>query len=182
MMSSMRGLEAGSAAEHALAGAIARVQAIAASHLALQGSKDLKTVDLAVTLRELCAHFAQLHPTCEVDHIVVGTPILSADRAIPLGLVISELITNALRHAFKGRGSGSVRLEARQGDEDLVVRVIDDGIGMAAPAGRTGLGSRIIRTLTAQINAALEVDSTPGVGTAVTLRLALSNADRPTAR
>lgn len=182
MMLSMRGLEAGSAAEHALAGAIARVQAIAASHLALQGSKDLKTVDLAVTLRELCAHFAQLHPACEVDHIVVGTPILSADRAIPLGLVISELITNALRHAFKGGSSGSVRLEARQGDEDLVVRVIDDGVGMAAPAGRTGLGSRIIRTLTAQINAALEIDSTPGVGTAVTLRLALSNEDRPTAR
>jgi two-component sensor histidine kinase len=114
--------------------------------------------------------------------MVVGRPVLSADRAIPLALVISELITNALRHAFKDRSSGYIRLEARQGDTDLVVRVVDDGVGMVAQAGRTGLGSHIIRTLTAQINAALEIDSTPGVGTAVTLRLALCHADRPTAR
>jgi two-component sensor histidine kinase len=112
---------------------------------------------------------------------VVGSPILSADRAIPLGLVISELITNALRHAFKGRGGGLVRVEARQDEEDLLIKVIDDGVGMAAPAIRSGLGSRIIRTLTAQIKARLDIDSTPGVGTTVTLRLALADADRPTA-
>jgi two-component sensor histidine kinase/PAS domain-containing protein len=178
---SLRGLQAGSAAEQALRGAITRVEAIAASHLALQGSQDLKTVDLAITLRELCAHFSELHPVCEVDCHVVGPPILSADRAIPLGLVISELITNALRHAFRGRGGGSVRVEARRDGEDLVVMVIDDGVGMAEPSVRTGLGSRIIQTLTAQIKARLAIDSTPGGGTTVTLRLALSDADRPTA-
>jgi two-component sensor histidine kinase len=113
---------------------------------------------------------------------VIGSPILSADRAIPLGLVISELITNALRHAFKGRGGGSVRVDARQDGENLVVMVIDDGVGMTAQAGRTGLGSRIIRTLTAQIKAGLEIGGSPGGGTTVTLRLALSDADHPTSR
>jgi two-component sensor histidine kinase/PAS domain-containing protein len=159
---SMRGLEVGSAAEQALRGAITRVEAIAASHLAL--------------------HFSELHPVSDVECQVHGAPVLSADRAIPLGLVISELITNALRHAFKGRGGGSVRVEARQDDEDLVVMVIDDGVGMSAQAGRTGLGSRIIRTLTAQIGAGLKISGTPGGGTTVTLRLALCDADRPTAR
>jgi len=181
MMLSMRGLEAGSVAEKALRGAIARVKAIGASHLALQGSQDLKTINLDVTLRELCAHFAELHPACEVDCQVVGSPSLSADRAIPLGLVISELVTNALRHAFAGPGGGLVRVEARQDGNDLVVMVIDDGVGMAAGVGRTGLGSRIIRTLTAQINARLEIDSASGVGTTVTLRMALTDADRATA-
>jgi two-component sensor histidine kinase len=178
MMLSMRGLEAGSPGEQALRGAITRVEAIAASHLALQGSQDLKTVNLAVTLRELCAHFAELHPNREIDCHVVGSPILSADRAIPLGLVISELITNALRHAFKGREGGSVRVRARQDGEDLVITVIDDGVGMATQAARTGLGSRIIRTLTAQIKAGLEIGATPGGGATVTLRLALSDADQ----
>jgi len=182
MVLSMRGLEAGSAAEQALRGAITRVEAIAASHLALQGSQDLKTVDLTVTLRELCTHFSELHPVCEVQCRVDGSPILSADRAIPLGLVISELITNALRHAFKGRGGGLVQVEARQDGEDLLVVVMDDGVGMTGQARRTGLGSRIIQTLTAQIKARLEIAGTPGGGTTVTLRLALSDADHPTAR
>jgi two-component sensor histidine kinase len=52
---------------------------------------------------------------------------------------------------------------------------------MATPAGSGGLGSRIIRTLAAQIKARLEIDSTPGVGTTVTLRLALSDGDQPAA-
>jgi two-component sensor histidine kinase/PAS domain-containing protein len=182
MVLSMRGLDAGSAAEQVLRGAITRVEAIAASHLALQGSQDLKTVDLAVTLRQLCAHFSELHPGCEIDCRVVGSAALSADRAIPLGLVISELITNALRHAFQGRDGGSVRVEARQEGADLVVMVIDDGVGMTAQGGRTGLGSRIIRTLTEQIKARLQIDSTPDGGTTVTLRLAIADADRPMAR
>jgi two-component sensor histidine kinase/PAS domain-containing protein len=178
MMLSMRGLEAGSAAEQTLRDAIARVKAIAASHLALQDSQDLKTVNLAVTLRELCAHFTELQPDCEIQCLAHESLFLSADRAIPLGLVISELITNALRHAFKGRAGGVVRVEARQDGEALVVAVVDDGVGMAARAGRSGLGSRIIRTMAAQIKARLDIDSTPGVGTTATLRLALS-ADHP---
>jgi PAS domain S-box-containing protein len=179
MMMSMRGLEVGSPAEQALSGAIARVQAITASHLALQDSHDLKTVNLAVTLRELCAHFTELYPDCEVHYATTVCPVLSADRAIPLGLVISELITNALRHAFRDRVGGSVRVQASQDGDALVVTVIDDGVGMPARSARTGLGSRIIQALTAQINARLQIDSTPGLGTTVTLRLSLSDADHP---
>ncbi len=181
MLVSMRGLEADSPAHLALRGAIARVKAIAASHLALQGSHDLKTVNLDVTLRDLCAHFAELHPVADVECCVVGSPSLSADRAIPLGLVISELVTNALRHAFKGRCGGVVRVEAHADGPDLVVKVIDDGMGMAAGIGQTGLGSRIIRTMTTQIDARLQIDSTPGQGTTVTVRLALGDADHAVA-
>ncbi len=177
LMLSMRGLEAGSVAHQALDGAIARIKAIAASHLALQGSHDLTTVNLDVSLRDLCAHFAELHPVADVGCSVAGSPSLSADRAIPLGLVISELVTNALRHAFKGRGGGLVRVEAHQDGQDLVVKVIDDGVGMTAGIGRTGLGSRIIRALTAQINARLDIDSTPHQGTTVTVRLPISDAE-----
>jgi PAS domain S-box-containing protein len=180
---SMRGLEAGSAAHLALRGAIARIKAIAASHLALQGSDDLKTVNLDVTLRDLCAHFAELHPVARVECSVAGPLRLGADRAIPLGLVISELVTNALRHAFKDRGGGCVRVEAHQDGQNLVVMVIDDGVGMAADSEASGLGSRIIGTLAAQIDAHLVIASTPGEGTAVTLRLPISGVDhRPAAR
>jgi two-component sensor histidine kinase/PAS domain-containing protein len=168
----LRGVEDPGAAD-ALRGAISRVGAIAASHLALQGSENLKDIDLAVTLREICAHFAQLHPAvaivCRPDAVLM----LDADRAIPLGLAVSEVLTNALRHAFRDRDAGTVVVEALTERSQLIVRVSDDGVGMQSQPGVTGLGSRILRSLVAQLAATIQVDSTPHAGTIVTLRLPL---------
>jgi PAS domain S-box-containing protein len=157
----------------ALQGAITRVGAIAASHLALQGSADLKEVDLADTLKQLCDHFAQLHPAITVVCRSSAVLMLDADRAIPLGLVVSEILTNALRHAFPDRAAGMATVDAWREEGTLVVRVTDDGVGMNSETGGGGLGSRIIRSLSAQLGAETHVDSTPGVGTVVTLRLPL---------
>ncbi len=162
------------AAADALRGAITRVGAIAASHLALQGSEDLRHVDLAVTLRELCAHLGQLHPAiaivCRSDEALM----LDADRAIPLGLAVSEVVTNALRHAFPGRAAGTVTVEAATIAGELVVRISDDGVGMPPRDGTAGLGSRIIRSFAARIAATVDVQSAPRAGTVVTLRLKLA--------
>ncbi len=168
----VRGIE-DPAAVAALRGAIARVGAIAASHLALQGSEDLKSVDLGVTLKELCGHFGELHPAIAIECRAAEGLRLDADRAIPLGLAVSEVLTNALRHAFAGRAAGTVTVDAMRDGADLIVRVGDDGVGMAVPSGRTGLGSRIIRSLSAQLAATVRVDSTLGVGTVVAIRLPL---------
>ncbi len=168
----LRGVEDPAAVE-ALRGAITRVGAIAASHLALQGSADLRQVDLAVTLTELCAHFSQLQPAI---NIVCGASeglMLDADRAIPLSLAVSEVLTNALRHAFPGRESGTITVDAQADHAALIVRVSDDGVGIQPENDRAGLGSRIIRSLTTQLAATMHVNSTPQAGTTVTLRLAL---------
>jgi len=174
----MRGI-ADPAAVAALRGAIARVGAIAASHLALQGSADLKQVDLAVTLRELCGHFAQLHPDLTVNCRAETALLLDADRAIPLGLTVSEVLTNALRHAFPG-GTGTVTVDAWAEPRQLVVRVSDDGVGMQGATSGSGLGSSIIRSFAARLAASMDIASAPGEGTAVTLRLPLQ--DEETAR
>jgi two-component sensor histidine kinase/PAS domain-containing protein len=172
----MRGVTDPAAAD-ALRGAIARVGAIAASHLALQGSEDLRTLDLGVTLRELCAHFAQLHPAITVICRPEEALVLDADRAIPLALAVSEVLTNALRHAFRDRASGAVVVEAMRQQSQLVVRVSDDGAGMDAETEGTGLGSRIILSLATRLAATIRVDSTPDAGTVVTLRLPLWQAE-----
>jgi two-component sensor histidine kinase len=172
----LRGIE-DPGARDALREAIARVGAIAASHLALQGSETLREVDLAVTLKELCAHFAQLNPAIAIVCRAGAVVMLDADRAIPLGLVVSEVITNALRHAFAGRDAGTVTVEAAAESGHLTVRVHDDGVGMKTASGRAGLGSRIIRSLAAQLAATVQVDSTPDIGTVVTFRLPLQPED-----
>jgi two-component sensor histidine kinase len=166
-----------SAAGDALRGAIARVGAIAASHLALQGSEDLRRIDLCVTLQELCAHFADLHPGITIAFHASEPLILDADRAIPLALSVSEILTNALRHAFAGRDSGAVTVEAMTEASVLAVRVTDNGIGLQAKTTGKGLGSRIIRAFTAQISASMQVETTPQTGTAVTLRLPIVPTD-----
>ncbi len=192
------------AAVEALRGAATRVGAIAASHLALQGSADLTTIDLAVSLQDLCAHFAALHPTvkivcqaadcqaavcqaaecqaaeCQAGLCQGGGPLLlDADRAIPLGPVVSEVLTDALRHAFRGRETGTVVVNAMIERAQLMVRISDDGVGMAPAMRRSGLGSRIINALAAQLAATIQVESPLEGGTVVTLRLPLAPADPP---
>jgi two-component sensor histidine kinase/PAS domain-containing protein len=161
------------AAIAALREAITRVGAIAASHLALQSSQDFVTVNLAVTLKDLCAHFSALQPAINMVCKPSEALMLDADRAIPLGLVVSELITNALRHAFRGRETGTVTMEASADAHTLTVRVSDDGVGMNGQATSAGLGSRIIRSLINQLSATMEVASVPGGGTTVTLHVPL---------
>jgi two-component sensor histidine kinase/PAS domain-containing protein len=176
------------AAVEALRGAASRVGAIAASHLALQGSADLTTIDLAVSLQDLCAHFAALHPTvkivcqaavCQAAECQGRALLLDADRAIPLGLVVSEVLTNALRHAFRGRETGTVVVNAMIERAQLMVRISDDGVGMAPAMRRSGLGSRIINALAAQLAATIQMESPLEGGTVVTLRLPLAPADPP---
>jgi two-component sensor histidine kinase/PAS domain-containing protein len=168
----LRGIEDPVAAD-ALRGAIARVGAIAASHQALQGSEDLRNIDLAVTLQELCVHFARLHPSIAILCRRHEALMLDADRAIPLALAVSEALTNALRHAFPGRASGTVTVDAVSEHPELIVRVSDDGVGMQPGAGAGGLGSNIIRSLSARLGATVRIESGAGAGTVVTLRLPL---------
>jgi PAS domain S-box-containing protein len=166
----LRGIETQGAAD-ALREAITRVGSIAASHLALQDSKDLKEVDLAVTLKDLCAHFSQLYPAVSIVCKPSEVLMLDADRAIPLGLVVSEVLTNALRHAFHGRDAGTVVVEAWVDTSQLIVRIRDNGVGMQQKSGRIGLGSKIINSLAAQLNATIDIESASDTGTTMTLRL-----------
>jgi two-component sensor histidine kinase len=159
-------------------GAITRVGAIAASHLALQGSENLREVDLAIILQELSGHFSQLQPAISIICRANETLILDADRAIPLGLAVSEVLTNALRHGFRGRNGGEVTIDAVIETAHLVIRISDDGVSMKPQTDASGLGSRIIRELAAQLAASIEVDTGSGTGTTVTIRLPLA-PDQP---
>ena len=65
-----------------------------------------------------------------------GAPlVLGVDQAIPTGLILNELITNALKHAFPDGRSGSIRIEARSQDGRVDLAVMDDGIGMPEDRG-----------------------------------------------
>lgn len=85
-------------------------------------------------------------------------------QARPLGLILNELVVNALKYAFPDDRSGTVTVDFRCPDDDCVLIVRDDGVGMdpaAAPQG-SGLGRRMVRAFTAQIGGTFSVG--PGEG------------------
>jgi two-component sensor histidine kinase/PAS domain-containing protein len=143
----------------------ARISAVAMLHEVLYRSDTMECVDLARFLGELRngirAAFGQSasHITVEVD--APSTVGLTHDQAGPLALIVNELATNAIKHAFVGRDSGRVQIRAtvrprtpNGSHQDLWVEVEDDGRGYENEH-LTGLGGRIADRLTAQLGGTL---------------------------
>ena len=93
--------------------------------------------------------------------IDVGEVHLTVDVAIPCGLIVNELVTNALKHAFPDGRAGEVRVslsESQEGTLDLVVE--DDGVGMPAgldPRNTVSLGLDLVITFAEQLNAEVTI-------------------------
>jgi PAS domain S-box-containing protein len=166
-------------AKEALRAAVARVEAIGEAHLALQRSPDLKQLDLGQILHDLTRRLGLLDPAVTVLCDVPTALLLDAEQAVPLGLVASELVTNAMRHAFPNGRPGTVRISAAVRDGILALTVADDGIGMAGAVSSSGLGTTVVAALGRQVGATLERESAPGRGMTVKLRLPMPGAMIP---
>jgi two-component sensor histidine kinase len=168
-------------AKQALGAAMARVTAVSDAHLAFQRSPDLKSVEIHRMLDDLCGRLGLLNPEvivrCDAD---IGI-WLDAELAIPLGLIASELLTNALRHAFPPGTSGEVTLRAISSGGKLHMSVADGGAGLLVTPVRPGLGTTVMTALAKQIGATLNTQSKPGSGTTVALHLTLPGVPEITA-
>ncbi len=86
---------------------------------------------------------------------------VETDRAVPIGLMVNELVTNALKYAYPAGGPGQIRVQLRHSGEGLRLVVEDDGIGYpqadAAPQG-SGLGSLIVGSMAKSLRATVELD------------------------
>lgn len=95
-----------------------------------------------------------------------GGPNNPKAKAIPCGLLLTELITNALKHAFPNARRGTVRVGLRKaGDRAIVLAVGDDGIGLSADfdqAQSSSLGVQLVTTLVEQLEGRLEITRSGG--------------------
>jgi len=145
-----------------------RVLAIALIHEKLYQSKNYAAVQFADYARSLAAnvfHTLGVSRSGVSLELAIDPIPLSIDRAIPCGLLINELITNALKHAFPGRRGGVIRVSlARTGDE-LQLEVRDDGVGLgdAWEASEVqSMGMQLVVTLTEQLRGRLTVSGRGG--------------------
>jgi two-component sensor histidine kinase len=170
------------AAQAALAEAEGRVRAVAEVHRALYQA-DIEAgqhVDLGLMLRDLCEQLGRTLPSTVALHCEppVGLAHLPAERALPVGLLVAELLANAAKHAFPDGRGGNVWVELRRAPEGgTEVEVVDDEIGApedtftGRPRGAGGLGMRLVDNLARRIGAAVKVESKPERGTRLTLAL-----------
>jgi two-component sensor histidine kinase len=151
-----------------------RVEALALLYQALAKDAQSEEVDLGIYLSQIASAVMQAQAV-EGIHLALNVDAwsVSVNVAMPTGLVVNELLTNALKHAFKDREGGTITLNCVIDELGCRVEVTDDGVGL--PPGTTWpvpgkLSALIVTTLRENAHAQLHVESEPGRGTAVTIR------------
>ena len=172
LMQSARKVQSDEARGH-LSDAHQRVMSIATLQHHLAGS-DGRVVELEPYLAQLCASIgaSMIH---DRDHLTLTTAVdpvsIDGDLSVSMGLVVTELVINALKHAFPDGRDGHVIVDYAATGADWTLSVSDDGIGMAddAEASKAGLGTRIVQALAKQLGAEIAIENAaPGTRVSLT--------------
>jgi two-component sensor histidine kinase len=129
--------------------AASRVLAIAAVHERLYTGDDITIVSLDVFLRDLCEEVGRALGCTDGIQVDFGAIDVPTDMAVPIALIASELVTNAIKY-----GAPPYRIATRRASPDtLMLSVSDAGQGPPDDNSRTGMGSRIMQAFTTQLDA-----------------------------
>jgi histidine kinase len=146
-----------------------RVTSMALVHQHLYGSSELDKVDFAQYTESLLDHLAYSQ-NCEARNICLYLDLekieLNIETANPCGLIINELVSNALEHGFRDRDRGNIWLKLNQNQENKITLAIkDDGVGFKTGLdlyNSDSLGLELVCTLVEQIEGTIKLDQTNG--------------------
>lgn len=160
--------EVNPAAQSVLDESRGRIASMAMIHEQLYLSRDFAGLDLGEYLNQFLPRLVsacQGHRNISLVLDAADIP-LSLEQAIPFGLILNELATNAIKHGFRNRERGTLRVSASLDDGEVLVEVEDDGEGLppgmnlAAPET---LGLQLVVSLAEQLKGSVSVDSPNGV-------------------
>jgi len=158
-----------------------RVEALALLYRFLSTDEQDQTVDLGIYLSEIASAVMHAHAVEGIHlNLQVDTWLVSINVAMPAGLLVNELLTNALKYAFEGCNGGTITLHSLVDAHGCRVMVSDDGVGLTEGArwpepGK--LSAMIVRSLRENAKAQVDVESTPGAGMRVTIFFARADAN-----
>ena len=176
MLSSMIALQARSQpsppVRAALESAVARLHVIAEGHDHLQAATaDQVVVNMREYLEDVCWRLGEALRDVRPIALRVDSEevMLDTKQAIRIGLIVNELATNALKHAFPENRAGTIKVKLQRRPTDLTIVVEDDGVG--CPEGeRVGLGSRLVSLLAQQSGGSIRRESaSPGCRVVITM-------------
>lgn len=144
-----------------------RIRSMALVHERLYRSTNLARVDLLEYAKAVGLETRRHYGMTDVDVQVKGIPVeLDLDRAVPCGLILSELISNAFKHAFPNGGSGMIVVEVqRAGGKAASITVSDNGVGVDRNANTdqpSTIGLMLVRTLAEQLAGKLSLHRDSG--------------------
>jgi two-component sensor histidine kinase len=123
-------------------------------------------VDFSIYLEDLCAGVrASLIHDDRIELEVSSEPIsIPVDMAVPLGMVVNELVTNAVKYAYPSAARGPIWVRFARSGSGLLLAVRDFGRGLPVNAGRPGggLGMKLVRSLVAQVHGEISTAGPPG--------------------
>jgi len=151
-----------------------RIAAMSLVHEHLYASKDVTAVDFSNYIQSLLNILVQSHRPANTDiQVKIDAPRvrLAMSQANPCGLILTELITNSLKHGFKGRTSGNIFVSFSSIEDHFVLQVKDDGVGLP-PAFDIrqvkSLGLQLVESLVGQLEGVLAISSQGGTEMKVT--------------
>jgi two-component system, sensor histidine kinase PdtaS len=153
-----------------------RAKSMALIHERLYRSSDLKSIDFADYLRSLTRELFDTYATergrvrleMDVDDVMVDV-----NNAVPLGLIINEMVTNSLKYAFPDDMEGIIRIEFHKESEEYHLMVSDTGVGIPDDFNvekSDSLGMLLIHSLTSQIQGEMELKRHPGTTFSIKFR------------
>ena len=150
-----------------------RIEALSILYRSIYAGSETETVDLGTYVSQIASSVMAAHAIegIRLDMKVDTWPV-SVNVAMPVGLVINELMTNALKYAFLGRDGGEIKVRCTVDDEGCKVLVADDGVGLSDKADwprRGKLSAMIVQSVRQNAKAEIDVQSEPGHGMAVTI-------------
>ncbi len=143
-----------------------RVQSMALIHQYLYSDNNLKSIDMKQYIKQLSTnlfHAYKLDHGLVELHIDVEPILLDVDTAIPLGIIINELITNALKYAFPENKEGKLSVKLCEKNQRLNLHVTDNGVGKSAVnESQISFGTKLINAFKSKLKAELEMNTENG--------------------
>jgi two-component sensor histidine kinase len=181
IIASLLHLQANSSTEEdvkaALTSAVGRVAAVAQVHRRLYTSHDLKSVLLNQYLDALLEDLRRSAEGNRMSRLTLkAEPIeIDPDRAVAIGIIVNELVMNAVKYAYPN-GAGPIHVTLNEQGSDRVLSIADDGVGLNVKTDprSTGMGQRIVAAMASKLDASVERDPTHA-GTRIVVRFSRVN-------
>ncbi|MCJ2126143.1 sensor histidine kinase [Methylobacterium sp. J-077] len=160
------------AARSAMEAMLTRVEALGTVHRRLYQSNNVERFDVAEFARDLATDLVRGSGLDRIRlHLDLETVEIPVAKAPPVALMMNELITNALKHAFPGDRAGRLSVTVAPDERYFTIRIADDGVGMPVQVmEQRSFGKRLIGTLCRQLSASIAWQANDP-GTVVNVRL-----------
>jgi two-component sensor histidine kinase len=145
-----------------------RIKSMSFIHETLYRTTDFSSINFSEYIKSLGYNLIQSYrlQNCHVDFVAdVDEVEMSIDQAIPCGLIVNELVSNALKYAYHGKSKGALSISLKEKSNRIFMQISDDGVGLPKNfkfEKTDSLGVQLVYSLTEQLDGTIEVDSSKG--------------------